>query len=241
MGFFGGGGGGAAPADMVGATSSAAGTAGLVPAPAQRNQFTCLAGDATFKPALIRPNIKAFASTRIYAPIGARSDNGIVAFPSFASTAYCTPIFLKAGTIDALTIKLGQQFANSTNYMALYDSDSDGKPNTLLTSSTANSFTTTATTDDNAQKTVVLSSTLAIETGLYWTALFGTQNSNQFRGVVQTAESAHTFFHGANLSGAALGFTNFPFVISISSSTFPSSASPTISNQPMPCVFVRYQ
>jgi hypothetical protein len=240
MGFFGGGG-GAAPANMAGATSSAAGTAGLVPAPAQRNQFTCLAGDATFKPASIRPNITAFASTRIYTPVGARSDNGIVAFPSFASTAYCTPIFLKAGTVDALTIQLGQQFANSTNYVALYDSDSDGKPNTLLTSATANSFTTTATTDDNTHKIIVLSSTLSINAGLYYTALFGSSNSNQFRGIVQAANSSFSFFHGFNLSGTTLSSTNFPFVISISSSTFPSSASPTISNQAQPCIFVRYQ
>jgi len=238
-GFFGGG--GTASSNLVGATSSAAGTAGLVPAPAQRNQFTCLAGDATFKPALIRPNITAFASTRLYAPVGARSDNVIVTFPTFASTAYCTPIFLKAGTIDALSIRLGQQFANSTNYVALYDSDSDGKPSTLLTASTGNSFTTTATTDDNTHKTVVLTSTLSINAGLYYTALFGSSTSNQFRGVVQSAESSHTFFSGVDLSGSTLSFINFPFVISISSSTFPSSPSPTISNQAMPCIFVRYQ
>lgn len=237
--FFGGG--GTTPVNMGGATSSAAGTAGYVPAPAQRNQFTCLAGDATFKPALIRPNITAFASTRLYAPVGARSDNVITTYPNFSSTAYCTPIFLKAGTIDALSIRLAQQFANSTNYVALYDSDSDGKPSTLLTASTGNSFTTTATTDDNTHKTVVLTSTLSINAGLYYTALFGTSASNQFRGVVQTAESSHTFFNGVDLSGSTLSFINFPFIISISSSTFPSSASPTISNQSMPCIYVRYQ
>jgi hypothetical protein len=237
MGFLGGG----SPSNLVGATSSSGGTAGLVPAPAQRNQFTCLAGDATFKPALIRPNITAFASTRLYAPVGARGDNGLTTYPNFATTAYCTPIFLKAGTIDALSIRLGQQFANSTNYVALYDSDSDGKPSTLLTASTGNSFTTTATTDDNTHKTVVLTSTLSINAGLYYTALFGSSNSDQFRGVVQSSESSHTFFFGVDLSGSTLTFANFPFVISISSSTFPSSASPTISNQAMPCIFVRYQ
>ena len=240
MPFFGGGG-GAAPANMVGATSSAAGTAGLVPAPAQRNQFTCLAGDATFKPSLIRPNITAFASTRIYTPVGSRSDNVIVTFPSFASTAYCTPIFLKAGTVDALTIQLAQQFTNSTNYVALYDSDSDGKPNALLTSSTANSFTTTGTTDDNVHKTIVLSSTVSINAGLYYTALFGSSSSNQFRGIPNTANASFSFFYGANLTGGTFTMTNFPFVISISSSTFPSSASATISNQAQPAINVRYQ
>ena len=228
MGFLGGG----SPSNLVGATSSSGGTAGYVPAPAQRNQFTCLAGDATFKPALIRPNITAFASTRLYAPVGARSDNGITTYPNFPTTAYCTPIFLKAGTIDALSIRLAQQFTNSTNYVALYDSDSDGKPSTLLTASTGNSFTTTATTDDNANKTVVLTSTLSINAGLYYTALFGSATNNQ---------SLHTFFFGVDLSGSTLSFVNFPFVISISSSTFPSSASPTISNQAQPCIYVRYQ
>lgn len=46
-GFFGGGG-GAAPANMGGATSSAAGTAGLVPAPAAGENKRFLLGDATF-------------------------------------------------------------------------------------------------------------------------------------------------------------------------------------------------
>jgi hypothetical protein len=47
MGFFGGGG-GAAPANMGGATSSSAGTAGLVPAPAAGDEDKVLRGDATF-------------------------------------------------------------------------------------------------------------------------------------------------------------------------------------------------
>jgi hypothetical protein len=46
MAFFGGG--GAAPANMGGATSSVAGTAGLVPAPAAGKQNSVLMGDATF-------------------------------------------------------------------------------------------------------------------------------------------------------------------------------------------------
>jgi len=46
MGFFGGG--GSAASNMVGATSSAAGTAGLVPAPAAGKQNSVLMGDATF-------------------------------------------------------------------------------------------------------------------------------------------------------------------------------------------------
>ena len=47
MPFFGGGG-GAAVSNMVGATSSTAGTAGLVPAPAAGKQNSVLMGDATF-------------------------------------------------------------------------------------------------------------------------------------------------------------------------------------------------
>ena len=46
MGFFGGG--GASASNMVGATSSTAGTAGLVPAPAAGEQNSVLMGDATF-------------------------------------------------------------------------------------------------------------------------------------------------------------------------------------------------
>jgi hypothetical protein len=48
MGFFGGGG-GAAPANMGGATSSAAGTAGLVPAPAAGEDELFLKGNALFQ------------------------------------------------------------------------------------------------------------------------------------------------------------------------------------------------
>ena len=46
MGFFGGG--GSAASNMVGATSSVAGTAGLVPAPAAGDEHKILRGDATF-------------------------------------------------------------------------------------------------------------------------------------------------------------------------------------------------
>jgi len=241
MGFFGGGG-GTTPVNMVGASTGTAGTAGYVPAPAQRNQFTCLAGDATFKPAMIRPNIAAFASTRYYAPIGARSDYPLVTFPSFLTTAYCTPIYLKDGTIDKLGIQLGQQFASSsTNYVALYDSDSDGKPSSLLTNSTANSFTTTGTTDDNKFKVITLSTTLQINAGLYYSALFGSSSSNQFRGIVQSAESSFSFFYGVDVSATpAISHVNFPFVITISGSTFPTTASATISNQGQPSIYVHY-
>ena len=48
MGGFFGGGGGASASNMVGATSSSAGTAGLVPVPAAGKQNSVLMGDATF-------------------------------------------------------------------------------------------------------------------------------------------------------------------------------------------------
>lgn len=239
MGFFGGG--GSAASNMVGATSSTAGTAGLVPAPEQRNQFTCLAGDATFKPALIRPNIASFETDRNYGPVASRSSNGLVTFPNFSSTAYTCPIFLKAGTIDSLAVALGAQVANSTNYVALYDSDSNGKPSTLLTSSTANSFTTTQTTDDNKIKVVTLSSSLAVNAGLYYAALFGSNSSNQFRGIISGDDSMYQFFMGVRINSTpSLVFTNLTFTIAISSSTFPSSASPSITAQASPAIYVHY-
>jgi hypothetical protein len=65
MGFFGGG--GAAPANMVGATSSTAGVAGLVPAPAAGKEAEYLRGDATFQPATSEylPTTRKAASGKI--------------------------------------------------------------------------------------------------------------------------------------------------------------------------------
>jgi hypothetical protein len=58
MPFFGSGGGGAAASNMVGATSSAAGTAGLVPAPSIDDRGLLLQGNATWSayPTIIRPD-----------------------------------------------------------------------------------------------------------------------------------------------------------------------------------------
>ena len=65
MGFFGGG--GSAASNMVGATSSTAGTAGLVPAPAAGEEAEYLRGDATFQPATSEyiPTTRKAASGKI--------------------------------------------------------------------------------------------------------------------------------------------------------------------------------
>jgi hypothetical protein len=64
MGFFGGG--GAAPANMVGATSSTAGVAGLVPAPAAGKNTRALFTDASFGEVPLFPKFKNTDASRWY-------------------------------------------------------------------------------------------------------------------------------------------------------------------------------
>jgi hypothetical protein len=168
-GFFGGG--GTAPSNLVGATSSSGGTAGLVPAPLAGQDRHVLAGNATFIPnvPLVRPTS---ASGRLIGCIGANT-RANQAYANSQSNTIFSPIFLPSGTITAIGLTFFAQTTGNVRY-GIYDSSSGDVPTTLLGSGTASTLTTAG-----ANAAVVVSSlSIAILGGLYWIALQQDQSNN---------------------------------------------------------------
>ena len=163
MGFFGGGG-GTTPVNMVGATSSAAGAAGLVPAPAAGEERHFLSGGATFLPniPLVRPTS---ASGRLIGCIGANTRTNENYANAVVNTIF-SPIFLPSGTLTAIGLTFFSQNTGNVRY-GIYDSATDNLPTTLLASGTA---TTSSAAAANAA-VVVSSLSASLKGGLYWMAL----------------------------------------------------------------------
>ena len=167
MGFFGGGGAGTTPVNMVGASSGTAGTAGYVPAPAAGEQNAVLGGQGIFLPAVVRPKV---GSTRYYTPIVFGSSSGAALNTSMDTRCYITcPIYLPAMSVANLRIRHNANAgANGTMYVALYDSTSDGVPNSPIIT-TSHTFTTT---QGAITKTMAISPTVAIKAGIYYGACY---------------------------------------------------------------------
>lgn len=162
MAFFGGG-----AAAMVGATSSAAGTAGLVPAPAAGEQNAVLGGQGTFLPALIRPKLP---STRYYCPIQVGGSTAATLNQNMDTRVYITPpLYLPAISVANLRLRHNSNAgANGTMYVALYNSTSDGLPNSPVIT-TSHTFTTT---QGAINKTMSISPSVAIKAGIYFGACY---------------------------------------------------------------------
>jgi hypothetical protein len=133
MGFFGGG--GAAPANMGGATSSAAGTAGLVPAPAAGEQGSILFGDADFKKYIM--------------PAGGSYGTDYVGFPYIDFQAWNTAnlnvnsnllmrgrMFYLAGTYNRIACYVGTGSSGKNIKAGIYDIDTNGYETSLVASGT---------------------------------------------------------------------------------------------------------
>ena len=165
MGFFGG---GAAPANMVGATSSVAGTAGLVPAPSAGEHNAALGGQGAFLPVLLRPKVTGWGGTRFFAPIGAggNGQDTTITQGNATTRALLCPIIIPSGSINNLGIFVVSSPSNGTGYVALYNSTNDGLPNNLVTSG---SFSHVSG-ESNVAKTISISPSVSIKAGLYWGA-----------------------------------------------------------------------
>ena len=194
-GFFGGG--GASVANMVGATSSAAGTAGLVPAPASGKEKTFLRGDATFADisAQAIPTTKYKRSGKMWAvgmtEIGTKNSAANYVFGGFVYIP-------KNATYTTMSIEITSAgAANSKGKLALYDLASTGLPNNLLAN------TGEILTDSTGIKTGTFASSARLDVGWYFGAI-GTDGAPHFRGTQYAGCSA--FLRG--IEGAAFGNLN---------------------------------
>jgi len=176
MGFFGGGG-GAAPANMVGATSSAAGTAGLVPAPAAGDQDAVLFGDAAFKKYFYAPSVKVFTqstSQYYFPPFCGRpevTDSG--GFINTAGAILCPQLIYGSATISNIVFVNHTANANTTLVLGVYQSDiATGWPLTKIAQATSINLGSTAA------GTVVATAISAAVKGFYWLCVYNTSTTN---------------------------------------------------------------
>ena len=161
MGFFSGGG-GARVANMVGATDSVAGTAGLVPAPAAGDQRRLLTGAGTFiatadqalpTTPIRRTNGIAFAS-------GTAAAGGRLTLTGYVLCPYIYVFSTKAYTTFSIYVS-GAGTASSLGKLAIYNIGSDGAPSSLVCSSG------TFATDSTGLKQPTMSSTV-VNCGWYF-------------------------------------------------------------------------
>ena len=136
MGFFGGG--GSAASNMVGATSSAAGTAGLVPAPAAGNQGKALLGDGTFSFATF-PSGGSYGTKYVGWPTMTHaSDVNLTARATGSDYLIRGGMFYPKGTYDRLGIYVSVAATGGSKnaIIGIYDSTPSGEVGSLVTSGT---------------------------------------------------------------------------------------------------------
>jgi hypothetical protein len=194
MGFFGGG--GAAPANMGGATSSVAGTAGLVPAPAAGNSTRVLISDATFRDPPLVPSYKVTSSVFLV-PRLFQSSTGNVA--QVARVRYFSIGFLPSdGEINTIAYRTGGAPASSINvHVAIWKVASDGLPGDYVGGAVIASGTT-GNTDISAS----LSPSLSVERGFYYFSVTPESLLNSFSGLSARGAEAMFFGNITTIAGA---------------------------------------
>jgi len=182
MGFFGGG--GAAPANMGGATSSAAGTAGLVPAPAAGDQTAFLSGSGSFLIPAVPTLSKDSGQTQ---DVGAINGSSVVFFgcpflfggsgatlPSTLKPLFC-PIYIpKTDTYTRLACTITVGSAGTLFSLGIYSLDeATGLPKTLI----SNVNNLSSASPANVEGTISQS----LNQGWYWAAIMGDSTTPQYR------------------------------------------------------------
>ena len=189
MPFFGSGGGSAA-SNMVGATSSAAGTAGLVPAPAAGSQRKFLRGDASFQS--IADQAMPTSPTRRsgYIAFASCSASGQGARATSTGYVLCPYIYIfetKAYTTYSIYVS-GGGTASSVGKLAIYSIASGGFPDALICESG------TFSTDSIGLKQPTMSSTV-VSAGWYF-CLVATNSSANVTFYGDTMTWPRGFVHG---------------------------------------------
>ena len=161
MPFFGGG--GAAPANMVGATSSVAGTAGLVPAPASGTENLFLKGNATF--GWLYPQSTDYANTEYHGPFMS-SGNQNAASNLQNTRLYLTVLVISGSkTFNRIGFRFGS-VASCDARIGLYECDTANfRPSSLVVGSTA----LNGSTNTNIEYTI--SPSITLKNKIYFGAL----------------------------------------------------------------------
>lgn len=159
---------------MVGATSSVAGTAGLVPAPAAGKNTRALFSDASFGEIPLLPQYKNTVANRYY-----RNFNydgfSLTGYTGSASLRIFSLIFVPAnGDIDILaTITSSAPSSNVNIHIGMWEASEAGEPSTLVCSGTASSGTSGTT-----NITTSISPSVSVNRGFYWMSITPEANTS---------------------------------------------------------------
>ena len=202
MPFFGGG--GASASNMVGATSSAAGTAGLVPQPAAGQQGDFLLGDGTFSKDLYSFYFDSIPSGAVLEPA---EDYTTTNSGYSNSIAYYCPIFVpKRLTFSGIKIHSMRSTSAQTVYLAIYN-NSNGDPSSLV----ANSSCSVVNPTHSQRAIVSFSSNLTLERGKYYIAMSLSSDTNMqghnalgFNGFISFGDSGSGTRYGTRRSSSTI-------------------------------------
>jgi hypothetical protein len=185
MAFFG----GASVANLVGATSSVAGTAGLVPAPSAGNSTRVLLSNANFRDSPLVPPYKITSSVFL-SPVRFFAQ-GLSNVAQAAKVRYFGIGSLPVdGEINTIAYRVGGAPASSINvHVAIWKVASDGLPGDYVGGAIIASGTT-ANTDISAS----LSPTLSVNSGLYYFSVTPESLLNSFSG--QSTRVAESMYLG---------------------------------------------
>ena len=200
MAFFGG---GASASNMVGATSSTAGTAGLVPAPAAGDNDKFLNGDATFQvpPKLVSPALPDWLTgTNSQSAEGCIYGVGLYGYSIGANRLGICPVFIRQGKTYT---KIGARIANDATKTAtkfrvgIYNaSNTNLRPTTLIAESGELTYTSNTLQEGTISQ--------YIKSGFYWLAVVA-DGTHLFNGTAAFASgSALTAF----VTGIRIGTAN---------------------------------
>ena len=192
MGFFGGGG-GATVANMVGATTSTAGTAGLVPAPAAGKNTRALFSDGTFGEIPMVPAYKNTTASYAILPLaaGGQGRSGTIKVRRF-----CLVFVPADGNIDTLAFGIRTSPTSNLNvHVAMWECSESGQPSTYLIGGT----TTILTTQSFAKVSISVTST-AVKRGWYFMSITpaATFTTQTFEGVAVPGGVWERMFIGSN-------------------------------------------
>jgi len=202
MPFFGGG--GSAASNMVGATSSAAGTAGLVPAPAAGDQDRYLTGAGTFSngdSAYVAP-ANAYGSSSSTNPTWGRPlynmPMGMVNAPLYKDRLQFSWTKIPKGVTFSNIIYHVQANNNASGWdLGIYSNDSSSmKPSSLILSFSSLSCASTGVYD-------VSVSSSSLDSGDYWICAYSKANTN-FTGGCDGSVWKQVGFRNGVFGGAAL-------------------------------------
>ena len=209
MGFFGGGGGGITYGDFVGATTSTAGTAGLVPAPAAGTGRRVLKSTATFEEVPILPEYKNDGSGMYIGTYTPAFASGSFA-PATRRRYFALTYAPADGVIDLLSARVAAPSGTPTAtniHIGAWTCADNGRPGTYITGGTASSGTLASTIIN------ISVSTASISMGFFYLG-FTTESTT----VTTGGTLPFTAFSTQTAQGYMLSFTG--------SSGFPGVTSP---------------